>query len=242
MSKRRIPTDKEWFDYKNNKYASWLYCFMSSSASFHDKLYYKKQHFYADLGIIKKCLGIQDKRTINKYIDILLKNGYLSQDEENFYFPFVMNNGTYILIDKDLLYNISMTKSHISAQTFIYLSNRMKMKREQYNETTYNFTLKELRIAFGYSETSQNSRIESAIRECLQTLKAEKYIDYENVYVDLLVRGVPEKVPNYKLTYITEKLPKELERIKEEEKKIVEEQEKKTVEDFKNEWFAKTSL
>ena len=217
MSKRRIPTEKEWFDYKNNRFAGWLYCFMSSSASFHERLYYRKQDFRADLPLIKKLLSVNDNRTINKYINILKDKNYLAEDENNYYFPYVVKNGTYILIDKDLLYNLCITKSTITTQIFIYLSNRMKMKEDKYKETTYNFTLKELRIALGYSENSQNASVEKAIKECLQTLKAENYIDYENVYIDLIVKGVPEKVPNYVLTSITEVIPQKIEEVKKEE-------------------------
>ena len=214
MSKRRIPTTKEWFDYKTYKFAGWLYCFMSSSAKFHEKLYLKKTDFVASWPIIKRATGKDDNRTIKKYLKILLDNNYLSEDEENYYFPFVMNNGTYILIDKDLLYNICTTKSVIAIQTFIYLSNRMKMKKELYDESTYNFTLKELRVALGFSASSQNKLIETAIRECLQTLKAEKYIDYDNIYVDILVNGIVTKSPNYQLTFIAETLPQKIVDIK----------------------------
>lgn len=218
MNKRRIPTDKEWFNYKNNKFAGWLYCFMCSSATFKDKLYYTKKDFRADFPTIKKGLGINDNRTINKYITILKNQGYIIEDTNNYYFPFVKNQGSFILIDKELLYNLCITKSVITTQIFVYLLNRMKMKRELYNETTYNFTLKELRTALGYSNTSQNANIERAIKECLQTLKAENYIDYENIYVEIMVRGVPEKVPNYQLTFITEKILPKLSEIKESEK------------------------
>lgn len=217
MNKRRIPTDKEWFNYKNNKFAGWLYCFMCSSATYQDKLYYNKNNFRADFPTIKKGLGINDNRTINKYITILKNQGYIVEDTNNYYFPFVKNQGSYILIDKKLLYNLCTTKSALTTQIFVYLLNRMKMKRELFNENIYNFTLKELRIILGYSADSQNSRVENAIRECLQTLKAENYIDYNNIYVDILVNNIPEKVPNYQLTFITEKILPKLSEIKEKE-------------------------
>lgn len=217
MAKRRIPTDKEWFDYKENKHSGWLYCFMISSATFHEKIYYPKKDFFVDLPLIKKFLCVNDNRTINKYIAILKDNGYLAEDEENFYFPFVKNKGTYILIDKDLLYNLCVTKSTITTQIFVYLSNRLKMKKEQYGTSQYNFTIKEIRIALGYSKESQNARIEKSIKECLQTLKAENYIDYSNIYIDTIVNGTPQKIPNYQLNYITENIPQKLAEIKQKE-------------------------
>ena len=218
MYKRRIPTDKQWFDYKNNKHAGWLFCFMSSSASYHDKLYYPKQRFLDDLPLIKKFLGVNDKRTINRYLNILKNNNYISEDDKNYYFPYVIGQGTYILLDRDLLYNLCITKSTLLIQIFCYLYMRMSMKESLSGESEYNFTLKEIRVALGYSSKSQNATIEKAIKECLETMKAGDYIDYENIYVDIMVNGVPEKVPNFKLTKIIEELPQKIQEIKSAEK------------------------
>lgn len=220
MSKRRIPTDKQWFDYKSNKYAGWLFCFMSSSASFHEKIYYPKKRFIEDLPLIKKFLCVSDKRTITKYLKKLINQGYISEDNDNYYFPYVMNQGNYILIDRALLYNLCVTKSTITTQIFCYLTNRMNMKESQYTEKAYNFTLKELRVALGYSDKSYNE-LDRAIKECLQTLKAENYINYNNIYVDLIVNGIPKKVPNYQLTFITETIPQVLKEIKEDDHSII---------------------
>ena len=220
MSKRRIPTNKQWFDYNKTKYCGWLFCFMSSSANFHERLYYPKRIFLEDLPLIKKFLGVSDKRTITKYVQMLLNNGYLSEDKDNYYFPFELHKDTYILIDKDLLYNLCVTKSTITTQVFCYLKSKLCMKQSVYCENTYNFTLKELRIALGYSAQTQNYRIEQAIKECLQTLKAENYIDYTNVYVDLSINGKCEKVPNYQLKYVCDCIPEPIQEIKDTERNI----------------------
>lgn len=216
MSKRRIPTDKQWFDYKNNRFAGWLFCFMSSSASFHEKIYYPKKRFIEDIPLIKKFLCVSDKRTIAKYLKILIEQGYVSEDNENYYFPYEMYKGSYILIDRDLLYNLCVSKSTITTQIFCYLTNRMNMKKSQFADSTYNFTLKELRVALGYSDKSYNE-LDKAIKECLQTLKAEYYINYTNIYVDIIVNGKPQKVPNYQLTFITDTIPIELQGVKQED-------------------------
>lgn len=214
--KRRIPTDKEWFDYKHNKCAGWLFCFMSSSATYKEELYYSKSNFIKDLPLIKKFLGVVDKRTINKYLRILINQGYIKEDNENYYFP---HKGSYILIDRDLLYNLCITKSILTTQIFIYLTNRIKFKKEKYNESYYNFTIKEIRTVLGYSDTSQNYTIENAINECLQSLKAENYINYEKVYVDIVVNGVNKKVPNYRLYNICDTIPQNLYSIKQDEQR-----------------------
>lgn len=222
-NKRRIPTNKEWFDYKTNKSATWLYCFIISSATYHNKqLYYTKNNYLLDLPLIKKFLGISSKRTIDKYLKILLDKQYIQEDKEKYFFP---NNeefkGRYFLLDKDLLYNLCVTKSTMSAQIFCYLYDRMKYKREENAETTYNFTLKEIRVVLGYSANSQNVPVENAIKECLQTLKAENYIDYNNIYVDIMDNGKLLKVPNYKLTMICDNIPQKLQEVKEEEQRNI---------------------
>lgn len=220
MNKRRIPTDKQWFDYRHNKFASWLYCFMISSATYNDKLYYPKRNFSRDLPLIKKFLGVSDKRTITKYINQLKSLEYLAEDNENYYFPFQYNTGTYILINRDLLYNLCITKSTITTQIFVYLMDRLKMKQKLYAETSYNFTIKELRVALGYSEKTQNATIEKAINECLMTLKAEQYIDYTNTYVDITTKdGRTQTIPNYVLTYVCETIPQRLDEIKQEQQR-----------------------
>ena len=66
----------------------------------------------------------------------------------------------------------------MTIQVFIYLMDKMNMKKSQYKENTYNFTIKELHSALGYSTESQNNNIDNAIKECLQSLKAEGYINY----------------------------------------------------------------
>ena len=218
-NKSRIPTNPEWFYFNKNKYCSWLYCFICSSSTYHDKrLYYTKNSFIQDIPLIKKLLGVTDKRTINTALKKLLDNGYIFEDGEKYYFPTNEEfKGRYFLIDKDLLYNLCVTKSTLTAQIFIYLADRLKFKEMIYNESEYLFTLKELRVALGYSPNSQNARVESAIKECLQTLKAEKYIDYDNISVLLSTNGKEIVVQNYNLKGVCKEIPRTLQEIKEEE-------------------------
>ena len=223
-NKRRIPTNKEWFYYNTNKNSSWLYCFICSSSTYHNKrLYYTKDNYNRDLPLIKKLLGVNDKRTIDSALKRLLKDNYIIEDKDKYYFP---NNdefkGRYYLIDRDLLYNLCVTKSTLTAQIFIYLSDRMKYKREEKAESTYNFTLKELRIMLGYSTNSQNVPVENAIKECLQTLKAENYIDYDIKSVLIHNKSKDTMTTNYVLTNICAEIPKKIQEVKQEEQRIEE--------------------
>lgn len=218
--KRLIPTDKEWFNYKDNKYCSWLFSFIASSATFYNgSLYYTKKQYIKDMPLIKKYVDIKNKKSIDDKMNKLIKLGYITEDKDNYY---IINHTdlTYLLIDRDLLYNICITKSVMTIQVFIYLMNKMNMKLNQYNENTYNFTIKELHSALGYSPLSQNNYIDNAIRECLQSLKSEGYINYNIIPIetDKSIKG-NYKIPNHVLTFVCDTIPKQLQEVKKEDKK-----------------------
>lgn len=215
--KRLIPTDKEWFNYKENKHCALLFSFIASSATFYNnRLYYTKKQYVKDIPLLKKYTELSTKKSIDKYINKLIELGYLTDDKENYY-PINRTDSTYLLIDRDLLYNICTTRSSLSIQIFIYLMDRMNMKQEQYKENTYNFTIKELKSILGFSPLSQNYKIEQAIIECLQTFKVEKYIDYKQIYVSIDNSKGEYKAPNYLLTFVCNKIPNNLQEVKKEE-------------------------
>lgn len=211
---RLIPTDDSWYNYKDNRYCAWLFSFMSSSASYYNKrLYYPKKKYIKDIKLIENFLGIK-KRTIDKYINKLLKLNYIEEDKENYY---IMNHTeeTYLLMNRELLYNICITKSFLTIQIFVYLMDRMNMKQKNYNNNTYNFTIKEIKTILGYSPNTQNYQVEQAIKEVIQTLKAESYINYESVYIETEESNKGNyKIPNYLLTYVCNTIPIALQEIK----------------------------
>lgn len=221
--KRLIPTDKEWYDYNHNKYCAWLFSYMVSCATYNPTekdLYITKKSFNKtdNIKLILKFLNVKNKKTVIKYLDKLIDLGYVkTTDTDTCYHLLNYTENTYVLIDKDLLYNICITKSALSIQIFIYLLERMTYKQQRTKENIYNFTLKELEIVLGFSGNSQNYNIESAIKECLQTLKAESYINYKIVHIELNDCDKNYKIPNYQLTYITERLPQSIQEIKQSE-------------------------
>lgn len=223
--KRLIPTDKEWYNYKENKYCAWLFSFMVSCANYNKQvndLYYTKSQYKDDMQSIKRLCGVSNKRTIDRYKNKLLELGYITEDE-NCYHIINHTDMTYILIDKDLLYNICTTKSTLTIQIFVYLLERMNMKKKVYSDSKYNFTIKEVQSMLGYTSNSQNNNLSRAIVECIQTLKAEEYIDYNIVYVESDNNNRKQyKIPNYQLVYICEKLPTAIQQIKKAETAIKE--------------------
>lgn len=202
---RNIPTEETWFNYIDNKNASWLYCYLISIATYHNGyIYISKENYYDSLPIIRNLLGVSDKqnRSIKKSISYLLDKGYIQESADAYIF---VKKQPYISIDKDLLYELCTTRSNICAQIFIYLKNRLKYKKEKYNSDSYNFTIKEIKGVLGYSVDSQNKTIEKAIKSCLESLERENYIKYINKNVE--VPGHNYKIPNYILTFATDRVP-----------------------------------
>ena len=78
------------------------------------------------------------------------ESGLLSEDSENFYFPY-NEAGKYKLVNYEMLSYLVNTRNSNAIKIYIYLLNKFQWKEN------YVFTLKELLIAIGYSENSNNS-------------------------------------------------------------------------------------
>lgn len=74
----------------------------------------------------------------------------MSEDSENFYFPY-NEAGKYKLVNYEMLSYLVNTRNSNAIKIYIYLLNKFQWKEN------YIFTLKELLVAIGYSENSNNS-------------------------------------------------------------------------------------
>ena len=74
----------------------------------------------------------------------------MSEDSENFYFPY-NEAGKYKLVYYEMLSYLVNTRNSNAIKIYIYLLNKFQWKEN------YVFTLKELLVAIGYSENSNNS-------------------------------------------------------------------------------------
>lgn len=208
MLTRRMPVEENWFDKKTNDL---LYGYLQASASYNKdeqdtmkRLYYPKAQFNKELKIIKQLIGCSDKRTVTTKIKTLMERGYLAEDANNYYFPYNPDN-FYIILDRDLLFYICTTMSQFSLKTYVYLADKARMK------DNYHFTIKELRVAFGYSSNSQNATMEKAIGGCLDVLARTGLIRYHKEYVDVNYNESGYKCPNFVLDYVATTLPTETE-------------------------------
>lgn len=143
-----------------------------------------KSTFVKNKKISAKLCGVST-RTIERNLKDLIAVGLVKEDKimvdgrkyECYVFPYDYD-GIYKLIDKELLKFIVSTGNNFSIQVYLYLLNCSTIKSD------YHFTLKELNIAFGYSEKSTVS--EGIIKDCLISLKNNGIIDYDEVHVDMV--------------------------------------------------------
>lgn len=204
MSKRRMPLEENWFDKKVNDI---LYGFMQASATFNPdekdemkKLYYPKKQFQKEKKIIMTLIGCTDMRTVKGKLKIIMDKGYLAEDDNNYYFPYNYDNH-YVLMEKDLLSYICTTMNEFALKTYVYLADKARMK------DNYHFTIKELKIAFGYSESTRE--IEKVITNCLDLFQKIEMIKYHVEHVTLENANGEYKVPNLVLDSVETQLPKE---------------------------------
>lgn len=201
-----MPIEENWFNYGISDV---LYGFMQASATYNPnekdemkKLYYSKKQYNKDIKIIKTLLGCKDKRTVTSKIKRLVESAYIAEDSENYYFPYDANN-FYLLVDKELLYYICTTMSAFALKTYVYLGDKARMK------PNYHFTIKELRVAFGYSSNSQNAQAEKIIGSCLDLLSKAGLLKYHKEMVKVNYNDDGYECPNFVLDYVATTLPKD---------------------------------
>ena len=93
---------------------------------------------------------ISGSSSVTPVMEKLKENGLLSEDSENFYFPY-NEAGKYKLVNYEMLSYLVNTRNSNAIKIYIYLLNKFQWKEN------YVFTLKELLVAIGYSENSNNS-------------------------------------------------------------------------------------
>lgn len=201
-AKRRMPLEKEWFDKKTNDI---LYGFMQAAATYkpeeverNKQLYYSKADFNTDMKVIKTILRVKDKKNVMTKVKGLIEKGYIAEDAMNYYFPYNPEN-PYILVDKELLFYICTALSEFSLKVYVYLLNKQGFKNN------YQFTVRELKEAFGYSSTTKT--IDATLNACLHALQEIGIIKYHAEYVDLTTAKGEYKVPNYILDNVAYHLP-----------------------------------
>lgn len=182
--------------------------------------YLLKKKFSKNKKIIANICGITP-RAIDKRIEKLKSRGLIQEktittmikkvetDMDCYVFP-VDLEAKFQFLDKDVVEYLVNTRNSQSIRVFIYLFNKYLWKKE--TKEKYIFTLRELKEALGYAESTKTA--DTMIRNILASFKSEGILKYEKFYdsVDVGINDakvVP--VERMKLTYMVEKkadLPK----------------------------------
>ena len=205
---RRIPIQKDWFDYHLD---SIVYSFMLSSATARIKpgdrtdgsqsyLYLSQAKYKKIRPIIRQIINATAKQ-VNDRVKRLEQKGYIyfNSQTKQFTFPYDYNQKYYIVSTEVLVYLCTVSNPFV-IKIYFYLADRYNYKKN------YLFTLKELRMALGYSG-SENQRVTDLIRAALSSLKIMGFINYEKVQVKG-IGNTDRPVDNFMLTYVVgKKLP-----------------------------------
>lgn len=195
-----MPIEENWF---NKNTPAQLYGLLQSGAEFDQKekkLFFSKSELNLAIKEFKKYLGITAKRNdgFNLKVKKLLESGYLSEDDNNYYFPFEEKN-LYFLIPKDVLSDLSKRTNDYVIKIYVYLAFKSKAI------PNYKFTASELALLMGYSSIGGKNR--EGIIKALTTLQVLGYLDYDVTNVKLK-NG--KAVPNFYIKNISLSIPKKL--------------------------------
>ena len=121
-----------------------------------------------------KTLVPLTSRQITAHIKILVEKNLVLRDEErNRYVIRNFVHGQYYLVPCDILWYLIHTASKHVIQIYVYLADKYVYKKK--NDRLYEFTLKELAEALGYSSHA-DTRTNAVIRACLVALAKQGII------------------------------------------------------------------
>lgn len=174
------------------------------------KEYLLKDSITKNRKLIMEVCGIGTVKTLNRHLEQLIEVGLVEEgtfevngfDYDCYYFPYDYH-GIYKLINKDLLFVIVNGLQPLSLKIYLYLLNSSGV-----NEN-YEFTLNELKDAFGYSQSTKT--VDKVLNLSLSILQELKIIDYEDIMKEYIDKyGVLQKKPVKKLLFIATECPENL--------------------------------
>lgn len=173
----------------------------------HEKrLYLWKKIFLKNRKTIGKALGITTQ-TLNRHIAKLKENNLLSEDTENYYFPY-NEQGKYKIINSDMLSYLITTSNCNAIKIYIYLLNKYQWKQD------YVFTLRELQTAIGYSESSNNKLASDIVKNNLKRFCNDDIMNI-TIIQDFTTAKDGSIVPvyRYQLNFVSQEPPKDIRNI-----------------------------
>ena len=227
---RRFSLEEDFMNYKTNDL---LYGFMRSLSTAaptpgkkqpYDE-YLTKQDFLKNKKVIASVLECSVK-TIERHLIKLMEAGLVKEDTlaiekadkttgktttynyEVYRFPYDYDSNYEIIPQKMARYLVDTRNSH-AIRIYIYLLNKYKWKAQ--TQEQYKFTIRELKAALGYAETTKS--IDVTIRNILESFAREGVISYRVIKEEVNIGGINEykviPVERMLLTYVV-KSPDEL--------------------------------
>lgn len=185
---RRISLDDNFMNYKSG--SDILYGFMLNRATYNkdeDILYLTKSKFNRIRSSLKMLFNNEGRTFIIDNINKLKKAGFIEEGmvrtAQNPATPsYIFPNQAYKrykIISNDLLLYLVCTRNSLAVRIYTYLLDKYEWKKRE--GEYYDFTIKELKKAFGYSASTKTCG--ELIKLNLLSLKREGIIDYEDEYI-----------------------------------------------------------
>lgn len=139
-----------------------------------------------------------ERNLLDEGIEVITVNG-VEYEYECFWFPYD-ENGTYKLIDKEVITYLINTRNTHAIRIYLYLLNKYQWKKD------YIFTIQEIKEALGYAESTKTCDV--LIKNVLASFKAEGIISYEKILDQVDIGGLNNtkiiNVERMKLKYVLE--------------------------------------
>ena len=201
---RRMPTEGAFMSFKIDDI---IYGYLQGIATYNpqENRVYLTEKSFQDAKIVLGDLIGRTARTVSRKIDVLMseENSLLMFDEEKrqYYFPYDQMK-KYCVVSAEILQQLTSVYNKMAVRVYIYLLDKYLWKEKEGN--TYDFTIKELKTAFGYSSSTRGSagtQIEMVLKNILENLKNNHFIDYKDYYdTEHSIHPVPRKL----LTFVAQ--------------------------------------
>ena len=219
---RRFSLEEDFMNYQTNDL---LYGFMRALSTAEPTPkekqkwteYLTKKDFLKNKKIIANILDYSVK-TIERHLEKLIAAGLVEEgilaidridksgkvttyNYEVYRFPYDYDSNYEIIPQKIVRYLVDTRNSH-AIRIYIYLLNKYKWKQQ--TQEQYKFTIRELKAALGYSDTTKT--IDSTIKNILESFAREGMIKYQVIKESVDIGGINDvkvvPVERMLLTYV----------------------------------------
>lgn len=204
---RRFSLDDDFMNYKTNDLLyGFMRCLSTAEPTPRERQKYKeyltKKDFLSNKKVIAGVLECSVK-TIERHLQKLIEAGLVKEDilaiektdkstgktttynYEVYRFPYDYDSNYEIIPQQMLRYLIDTRNSH-AIRIYIYLLNKYKWKAQ--TQEQYKFTIRELKAALGYAETTKT--IDTTIRNILESFAREGMIKYRVIKESVDIGGI----------------------------------------------------